>query len=182
MQPMLFVGIALVQQIPNRGEWPLWQRRVFCCACSFVGIVQFICHVQICGKKLCQQILYAWKKRFATNNSIVVTLVLWLSPRPTKLKRQTTATMWNFRCDCLFQHKLIRWREIVIATAEILVARNKCDNLNYSWRHSIASNFSLVARSTSRNVQIVSSEKLVRQLKVFVAILYFNTILFGGAK
>ena len=44
------------------------------------------------------------------------------------------------------------------------------------WRHSISTNNSLVARSSSRNSQNVCSEKLVWQLNFFVAILYFNDV------
>jgi hypothetical protein len=38
---------------------------------NYVAIIYFNTN-NFNGKKICQQILYAWKKRMATNNSIVV--------------------------------------------------------------------------------------------------------------
>jgi len=69
------------------------------------------------------------EKRFATNNSIVVTRVIWLSPRPIILWRSSISTqiilvapntspyVQAFRGDALFQQILFVWRHAVIATA-----------------------------------------------------------------
>jgi hypothetical protein len=68
------------------------------------------------GKKLCQQILYAWKKRMATNNSIVVKQFSGIAT--TKLVEVTNyCHNGKFRGDTLFQQKLFWWRQIVVATA-----------------------------------------------------------------
>lgn len=60
------------------------------------------------------------------------------------------------------------------------VARNYCDNLNFSWRCSISKKLSLVAPNSYRNGKNVCSEKLLRRCKLFEAILYFDKTYFRG--